>query len=68
MTALEEFSVLRKYSTNEASFPSGTRKRSPQRGDCGGWKMECQTMFIIEENVEERFSDNDVDTWGSSDH
>ena len=30
--------------------------------------MECQTMFIIEETVEERFSDNDVDTWGSSDH
>jgi hypothetical protein len=43
-------------------------KRSPQRGDCGGWKMECQTMFIIEETVEERFSDNDVDTCGSSDH
>ena len=43
-------------------------KRSPQRGDCGGWKMECQTMFIIEETVEERFSDNDVDTWGSSDN
>jgi hypothetical protein len=39
MIALEEFSVLRKYSTNEASFPKVCGKEAPRKGivEVGKW-------------------------------